>query len=702
MQLPMYISTTPKKKRTLKLGYCYLAILVCCLFAQAHATPVWRTGKGQLLQPSQVRQKSSGFVVPKEPYRIFVAPAPKGDDRQDGTKATPLRTVAAAIRAAREHRRLQRFKDSAETAIEIILSDGIYTPDATLIFHTEESGDAGAPLLIRSSRPGGAVISGGRQITGWRLVNSEDAEAAGLPATALGHVYEATLPDNDGYFLNFRQLWVAGQKAIRAESGNGGGHGRPMQRILSWDHQDQSCWIPWQSNIDIRHLSGMEMLIHQWWAIAQLRVKTWHLQGDSMQLHFYQPESKLQSEHPWPAPWISDKTGNSAFYLTNAISFLDAPGEWYLDRPGQKIYYWPRKGEDLGKDKVTLPYLTTLVKVEGTIDQPVHDICFKDIGFQYSGWLRPSEKGHVPLQAGMYLLDAYKLQQPGTLEKKGLENQAWIGRPAAAVAVQYGDHIQFRGCTFEHLASTGLDLVKGTHDNLIQGNLFKDIGGTGIQVGIYADPAFETHLAYLPKNMAEVSTRDSLIDNLVTDVTNEDWGCVGISAGYVKDILIEHNEVSDVSYSGICVGWGWTKEKNAMSGNRILRNKVTHYGKRMYDVGGLYTLSAQPGSLIAENYIDSIYKAPYPHDPDHWFYFYLDEGSAYITLQDNWCPALKVMKNANGPGNIWRRNGPDADPAIKKAAGLEPRFQYMLKEKVRDPAWPVQDPKFIKANALLP
>ncbi|WP_431210774.1 hypothetical protein ACQ86N_33155 [Puia sp. P3] len=68
----------------------------------------------------------------------------------------------------------------------------------------------------------------------------------------------------------------------------------------------------------------------------------------------------------------------------------------------------------------------------------------------------------MPLQAGMYLLDAYKLKIPGTPDKKGLENQAWIGRPPGAVEVSYASGIRFDGCNFSHLASTGLDLVRGT------------------------------------------------------------------------------------------------------------------------------------------------------------------------------------------------------------------------------------------------
>jgi hypothetical protein len=406
--------------------------------------------------------------------------------------------------------------------------------------------------------------------------------------------------------------------------------------------------------------------------------------GDSAKLSFHQPESRIQSEHPWPAPWISKKTGNSAFYLTNAIQFLDQPGEWFLDMKNRKLYYYPRNNENLNTASVIAPSLETLVKVEGTIDHPVSYIFFKGVSFQHTTWLRPSKEGHVPHQAGMPMLDAYKLKVPGTPDKKGLENQAWLARPSAAVEVAFTNHTGFEACRFEHLASIGLDYKRGTHNDEIKGNLFKDIGGTGILVGVFSDEAFETHRPYNPSDEREVCTNTHVINNLVTDVTNEDWGCVGIGAGYVKGINIEHNEICNVSYTGISMGWGWTKTINAMSNNKIHANKIHHYAKHMYDVAAIYTLSAQPRSVISNNYVDSIYVAPYAHDPHHWFYLYTDEGSSYFTVKDNWCPSEKFLQNANGPGNVWTNNGQQVADSIKNAAGIQLPYQYLLKDKTVD------------------
>src|SRR4030095_16579258 len=138
------------------------------------------------------------------------------------------------------------------------------------------------------------------------------------------------------------------------------------------------------------------------------------------------------------------------------------------------IYYWPRSGENMQAASVIAPYLETLVRMEGTIDRPVINIFFKGISFQHTGWLRPSYYGHVPHQAGMYMTEAYKLRPAGTKENPRLDNQAWIGRPAAAVEICFADKTVFENCRFEHLASTGLDYHKAVHNNSVIANLFKD------------------------------------------------------------------------------------------------------------------------------------------------------------------------------------------------------------------------------------
>lgn len=608
------------------------------------------------------------FSVQKSVGQIYVSP--DGDDNNNGTMTQPKATLNGALRQAREIRRLSSIKDTKD--VKILLQDGMYFLEEPVIIRPEDSGYDEYFTIIEALKGAKPIISGGIKIKAWKKLNNYPAK---LPILSRAEVWAADVPLVGGQLFNFRQLWVNDKKATRAKSANG----NTMHRILNWDKQKQAAVIPSLPFAHLQKETGLEMFIHQWWEIAILRIKALDVFRDSARLFFYQPEAKIQSEHPWPAPWLSEETGNSAFFLTNALQFLDEPGEWYLDVPDRKLYYWPRHGEDMSKAKVIAPFLETLLEIKGTKDTPVRNIKINGISFQHTGWMRPSLQGHVPHQAGMFMWDAYKIRPAGTQERPALDNQAWVGRPTAAVAIDYATNIRINDCDFSHYASSGLDMHKGVKASTVTGNLFKDIGGTALLAGVFSEPTHEVHIPYNPEDEREVTDNILIKNNFITDASNEDWGCVGIGAGYVRNIIISNNEIENVSYSGISIGWGWTPQTNIMSNNKVIKNKIHHYGKHNYDCAGIYTLSAQPGSVIAENYIDSIYKAPYVHLPTHWFYLYTDEGSSEITIKNNWTPTAKYLQNNNGPNNIWNNNGPEVDELVKKNAGIESEYKMLTK-----------------------
>jgi len=540
-------------------------------------------------------------------------------------------SLIEALQQARDMRRLQGVKD-----VTINMAPGIYQLDETLMIRPEDS----HTHFVAAS--GNVIISGGVKVTGWHR---------------RGNLYVADVPDFNGRPLDFRQMWVNGKKTVRARDVS---DFEKMYRIRSVDKQHEILWVPSAAVRKILKAPYPEMVLHEMWCIANLRIKSIKIQGDSAAISFQQPESRIQFMHPWPSPMVTSNGHNSAFYLTNALELLDEPGEWYHDIRTGKLYYMPRKGEDIIHAKVIVPAVEALVEIAGTPDFPVNDVTFTGITFSYATWMRPSLQGHVPLQAGMYLTEAYKLS-PKMVRLNGdhkLDNQGWVGRPAASVSVYAANGVAFDGCTFEHLASTGLDYMDYTHGGHINKCDFKDVGGSGILAGSFAPPALEAHRPYDPKDSTIICSGLQITDNRITDVTNEDWGCVGIGAGYVRNISICNNEISEVSYTGISLGWGWTRSHNAMCNNLVSGNFIYHYAKHMYDTAGIYTLSAQPGTVIENNIVRDIYKPGYVHDPDHWFYLYTDEGSSYITVKNNWTPTDKYLKNANGPGNIWENNGP--------------------------------------------
>ncbi len=608
------------------------------------------------------------FISIANAAEIWVSP--NGNDKNPGTKTQPLATLLMAQRKARELRRLN--DPSAKEGITIILKGGKYRLNEVLFFRPEDSGTSDSPTILKTATGEKPVLSGGTAISGWRKAGKVD----GLPKDAIGNVWITDAPKVGGRLLEFRQMWVNGKKADRASTLNDG----ILDRILSVDNENEELRIP-APKFAVDKCKQMEFIIHQWWAIANLRVKNIRVDGDSAFVSFYQPESRIEFEHPWPAPFIDvnkNQNGNSAFYFANSIQFLNAPGEWYEDIDTGKLYYWPREGEDLNSAEVIAPVLETLVKIGGTLDNPVSYVYFEGIHFEHTTWMRPSQAGHVPLQAGMFLLDAYKLQIPGTPDKATLENQAWVGRQPAGVSVENAKNIQFERCVFQHMAATGLDFISGAQESKVEGCVFEDIGGTGIQAGFFGNAAFEAHLPYNPTDEREVCRKIQISNNLVTNCTNEDWGCVGIGVGFAADINIEHNEVSYLNYSGISVGWGWTPTVSCQKNNRVHANYIHHFAKNMYDVGGIYNLSVQPKMEITNNRIEDLLKAPYTHDPNHWQYIYLDERSSYVFIKDNWTEKDKFFSNTPGPGNEWINNGPQVSDEIKNAAGIQDGFRDIL------------------------
>ena len=552
-------------------------------------------------------------------------------------RITPDSSLTDAVRKAREMRRLGKA-----TEVTIFLQAGTYYLYEPLRLRPEDSG-----LTIEGKD---AVVSGGMKITGWKRQ---------------GKMGVADVPDFNGRPVDFRQLWVNGQKAVRARDVS---DFEQMNRIRTYDKKNYVLWVPRKAVEKILKAPYAEMVLHEMWCTSNLRIKSITPQGDSAAVRFHQPEDRLQFEHPWPSPMTPDTKHPSPFYLTNAKELLDEPGEWYHDIREHKVYYMPRAGETIRE--AIVPVVETLVEFIGTAEHPVRNITMKGIRFSHTTWMRPSEKGHVPLQAGMYLTEAYKLRpQIDRPNNHKLDNQGWLGRADAAVELRYTEDCNFEGCRFEHLGGSGLDYVIACRRGTTTHCTFTDIAMNGYVCGSFSPEGLETHLPYQPTDFREVCTGQTVEQSEFYDISNEDWGCVAICAGYVSGITIDHNTIHDVSYTGISLGWGWNRNLVCMKDNKVHANLIYNYANHMYDCAGIYTLGNQPGTLISENVVRDIATPSYVHDPNHWFYLYTDEGSSNITLRDNWTPSDKFLKNANGPGNVWENNGPQVNNQIKDNAG---------------------------------
>ena len=389
-----------------------------------------------------------------------------------------------------------------------------------------------------------------------------------------------------------------------------------MERMVDFDVEKRTITIPTPPEEMLSTLSTkrstLKMVVHQRWAIAILRVKSMDVQGDKTVVSFKEPESRLEFEHPWPQPVIGGERGNSSFLLRTTEQRDGIEQLLIID----------------GASHVTIQGLT----------------------FENTCWNRPLHQGHVTLQGGFPLIDAYKLSTPGLPWDNDLENQAWIERPVSAVSVRNAEEVCFKVCRFQHLGATALD-IESVNGGTVDHCTFEDIGGTAILAGSFAESPLEVHRPYT--DLAQRCQRLTINGCNIHNATQEDWGTVGISCGYVRDCTISNNLVTGVNYSGICVGWGWTPKYTGMENNYIINNKVSDYAHQLYDAGGIYTLSNQPQSFIRDNEISQPYPAPYATN-NRGFCIYLDAHTDGYTLMNN--RTMSVIDNSPTDTRLIRRN----------------------------------------------
>lgn len=96
----------------------------------------------------------------------------------------------------------------------------------------------------------------------------------------------------------------------------------------------------------------------------------------------------------------------------------------------------------------------------------------------------------------------------------------------------------------------------------------------------------------------------TVADNKITNIPVEYTGATGIFVGYVQSASIEHNLISNLTYSAMTVGWGWGRTGCGRGDNHIVGNRIENANMaRCCDGGEVYTLGPQPGSTVERNYL---------------------------------------------------------------------------------------------------
>ena len=177
-------------------------------------------------------------------------------------------------------------------------------------------------------------------------------------------------------------------------------------QLKKWNEKEKTIAVPAGQIAKWKDFAQVEMIVRMMWAEAILRLDSFTTTGDVAQVVVQNPERDMVFLRPYPMKLL-----DQSYHFENAYEFLDACGEWYLDTQAQRLYYLPRQGEDMTKAEVIVPVAESLLRIEGTLENPVHNVRFRGMTFEHTNWTKASQSGMLDMQAGMYNTESRAQQQ---------------------------------------------------------------------------------------------------------------------------------------------------------------------------------------------------------------------------------------------------------------------------------------------------
>ena len=208
-----------------------------------------------------------------------------------------------------------------------------------------------------------------------------------------------------------------------------------------------------------------------------------------------------------------------------------------------------------------------------------------------------------------------------------------------------------------------------------------------------------------PKGSTGICVDNTFSNNYITKTGKFNMGAPAIHALYTNGLNLSHNEINDVSYTAISLGWGWEAIDSAETGsNTVAYNKLTNYNQMCFDGAAVYTLGDQPGTKINHNYMSG-------QNLGQAIYF--DQGTQFIVADNNamtdvnqsvfiWHPTVMNNKvyNTYSASGLFTKNNPNnvlneiqtfpagSPPAeaykIQREAGIEPIYRNEMISRVPD------------------
>ena len=493
--------------------------------------------------------------------------------------------AGASLEAARDAAR-ELLRAHPDDAVTIELGPGVHRLSRPLRLGPADGGGPRRRVTWRAAEGARATLSGAAAPPRWR------AESDGT--------WSAPAPDR-----RVRQLLAAGARRpparwpregwLRLEAP--GPDGRTSFRFTEGDLG------PWEAG-GAELPDGAEVILLHDWSMSRVDVRS--IDGAE---RWIQAEDRIGGYLPFFH--LTNFEPHPRFALVNVQPGWTAPGDWWHDVAGGRVRYRPLEGERPEDAALAWPGLDTLVEVRGTPDARVEGLTFEGLTFTATCAMSPVG-GYAGIQAAFH--DQRAEGEPGPERAS-----------PAAVRVERAARVDFRGCAFDTLGASALWLGEGVAGARVDRCRFEDVGANGLMIGTPDEPE--------PSESALRLTREvACADSTFVRCGALYLGAVGVWIGLARDVHVHHNELQDLPYTGVSLGWIWSPRPSASRGHVIERNHIHHVMQQLSDGGGIYTIGRHPDSHLRHNLIHDV---PVNLGRAGSNGLFIDEGSSALTISHN-------------------------------------------------------------------
>ena len=522
-----------------------------------------------------------------------------------------------------------------------VLIHGDCTLSEPLQFGIADSPPAGITVTYAvADANDSAVLSGGIKTGPWRELG-DGVWVADLPVEELAN--GAAIASGGSPPAPVRQLFMGEGRLHRARSPNSGyfrivAAGPDQRTALTVDPAE---WLPPEQ------VAGIELAYLHDWSMSRVGVSSFDPSTNTLTL-----SNRIGAPHDFFR--IGGFEEHARYFVENSHEFLDEEGEFFHDTAQEQLFVKLPANESPNESPIVVPRLEQLIRIMGTAEKPVRGLRFSGLQFRHTSCPIPAT-GYAGIQASFFerrASDSANPTQPDPVTESG------HARVPAACTLSFAEDCQFEGCQFRQLGGGAIYLEQQTHHVTVTGCEIADVGGCGLMIG-------ETLTRQDDQGQVLVCHDNVVRKCRVSRCGQILLGSVGIWVGIARDTRIGNNEVSDLPYSGISVGWRWDDGPSGCAANLITGNHIHQVMQVLSDGAGIYTLGLQPGTVLSGNRIHDI---PLNAGRAESNGIFMDEGSTLILVEAN-----SIYRTARSPirfhkagSNIVRGNQLYVD------AGVEP------------------------------